>query len=291
MISGTDDRAAGTPGVEDFAPSAKVIADSISTEGIRVTTLEVRLHRFMHSELNTHRAFSRNSASSRAIPVAKQIARLLDEPVLPLMWPAERKGMQGGAPLPSNKAFAARQTWLRARDEAVACANTLADIGVHKSVVNRLLEPFMSHTVIITATDWSDFFAQRKMPQDGSEPLAQAEIVIAAEAIYTAREESTPEKLTLGQWHLPYIADWELKSMPMVQARKVSVARCARVSYLTQDGVRSPQADLDLYQRLRTANPPHWSPLEHVCTPATADEPVKGNLTGWHQLRHLRGDQ
>jgi hypothetical protein len=274
--------------VKDFEPSARVIADSVAKDtGYRVTTLEVRLHRFMLAEFNTHRAFSRNSASSRAIPVHKQMVTVAEEPAVPLLWPSERKGMQGGPPLPTYKARAARETWLRARDEMVECAETLTTLGVHKSVVNRLLEPFLPHTVIATATDWGDFYAQRTPPQDGGEPLAQSEIVAPALLMRKAYLASTPVELTLGQWHLPYLDDWELKSMPVEQAKQVSVARCARVSYLTQNGTRDVAEDITLHRRLVNANPPHWSPFEHVATPAAKDEPVKGNFTGWHQLRHM----
>jgi hypothetical protein len=274
--------------VKDFEPSAVVIADSVAKDtGYRVTTMQVRLHRFMLPEFNTHRAFSRNSASSRAIPVNRQFIKMAEEPAVPLLWPGERKGMQGGPPLPTEKAIAAREVWLRARDEMMGCAEAMVNLGVHKSVVNRLLEPFLPHTVVVTATDWGDFYAQRLPPQDGSEPLAQAEIVAAAIVMRKAYTDSTPAQLIPGEWHLPYLDDWELKSMPVVQAKQVSVARCARTSYLTQDGKRDVAEDLNLYRRLLHASPPHWSPFEHVATPAVPDEPVKGNFTGWHQLRHM----
>lgn len=273
--------------MSDFAPSARVIADSVSAvTGDRLTTLEVHMHRFMLVDFNTHRALSRNSSSSRALSVERQLQRLTDQTAMPLLWPGERKGMQGGPPLPTERVSAARQTWLRARDEAMAAARTLADLGVHRSVVNRLLEPFMVQTIVVSATDWDNFFAQRLPPQDGSEPLAQAEIVYAAVAMRKAMLASEPTKLTLGQYHLPYLQDWELTTLPTDQAIMASVARCARTSYLNQDGVRDVAKDVALYQRLVTAKPPHWSPLEHVATPAARREPVLGNFTGWHQARH-----
>jgi hypothetical protein len=248
--------------------------------------MEVRMHLSMQRAFNTHRAFSRNSASNRAIPVARNLARIAEEPVLPLVWPQERPGMQGGPPLPTSKADQARDTWLAARDNAVTAVEQLLNLGVHKSIANRLLEPFQAVTIIVTATDWDDFFAQRIGAYD-AEPLAQAEIRAPAEHMWKAMQRSTPEKLSLGQWHLPYLNAWELKTLPQEQAISISVARCARVSYLTHTGVRDVQADLNLFQRLVTANPPHWSPLEHVATPALPTETVKGNFTGWHQLRHL----
>lgn len=263
----------------DFTTTAQVIADSISPAGNRLTTIEVTLHRFVLAELNTHRVFSRNSASSRAIPVATTMARIADTPVVPLAWPAEQRGMQGGDELPADLATQARAAWLNARDAAVDYAEQLAQIGVHKSVVNRLLEPFATTTVIISATDWHGFWRQR------CSPLAQPELRAAAQAMNSAYEASVPRRLTAGQWHLPYIRGAELPEL-LSRALMVSAARCARVSYRTHDGRRDIDADLNLYDRLIAADPPHASPLEHPATPARPGEPVRGNFTGWHQLRH-----
>lgn len=284
-------------------PSAKVVADSISVDGHRLTTLEVVIHRFCLSEFNTHRVMSRNSASSRAIPFAKQLDRVMDDPALPVSWPAEQRGMQGGEELPDRGLLA--DVWLDARDAAVRQAKHLSSLGVHKSVVNRLLEPFMWHTIAVTATAWENFFRQR------CSPLAQPEIRVAAEAMRAAMEASTPGKLGVGEWHLPYVQDvdreWAasrfeahglLRSLDLDATEllvRISVARCARVSYLTQAGVRDPSEDLRLYDRLVTAEPPHASPLEHVATPAAwnvrtgydSDSllPVVGNFLGWEQKR------
>jgi len=134
-------------------PTASVIADSTSPSRTRLTTLEVRLHRFVLAELNTHRVFSRNSASSRAIPIAKQIERVLTDPAVPLEYGSKRTGMQAGPPLDGDALVEAQQVWLAARDSAVAAAQDLLRLGVHKQVANRLLEPFMWHTVIVSSTD------------------------------------------------------------------------------------------------------------------------------------------
>ncbi|AXV08027.1 Thymidylate synthase thyX [Euzebya pacifica] len=260
-------------------PSATVVADSVSPEGVRVTTIEVTLHRFVLAELNTHRVFSRNSASSRAIPIGKQIARVETDPAMPVEFGANQRGMQAGAPLEGEEEKAAIDAWLRARDAAVDAVRVLDDLGVHKQVANRILEPFMWHTVIVTATDWDGFWHQR------CSPLAQPEIRVAAEAMREAFDASTPRAMAAGEWHTPYVRDDELDLDDRTK-RRISAARCARVSYLTHDGRRDLSADEELYQRLVTADPPHWSPLEHVATPAVDGEAVLGNLRGWHQLRH-----
>lgn len=274
-------------GVPDFVPKARIIADSIHN-GNRLTSMEVKMHRFMLPAFNSHRQFSRNSASSRAIPVDKQLERVINEPAVPVIWAAERKGMQGGPLLPTSEADYARDLWIAARDEAVNSAAKLSMLGVHKSITNRLLEPFMSHTVIVSSTEWDNFFSQRLKPQDGSEPLAQAEIVAAAEAMRAALDGSTPEPLGEDDWHLPYLNQEERSSLSIVDARCVSAARCARVSYLTHDGKRDIGADIHLFRRLAFAKPPHWSPMEHVATPAGPDWAWhKGNFVGWQQLRHI----
>ena len=282
--------------------SAKVIADSVSPAGIRLTTMEVTFHRFVLAEFNTHRVFSRNSASSRAIPFKKQVARVMDNPAIPVKWAAEQRGMQGGDEI--DYPWLARGNWLEARSNAINSAARLANLGVHKSIVNRLLEPFMWHTVIVTATEWQGFWDQR------CSELAQPEIKVAAELMREAYDASTPSEVDYDEWHLPYVTDedWDsaisiIDSVPyswnaeeynnavVDVVKHVSVARSARVSYLNHDGTRNIKRDLDLYDRLVSADPLHASPLEHVATPATMEEmydgTVLGNFTGWHQMRHF----
>lgn len=283
-------------------PSAKVIADSVSRRGNRLTTLEITCHRFVLAEFNTHRKFSRNSASSRAIPYMKKDGtggmreRVMENPALPLVWASEQRGMQGGAELLGEPLAAAKEAWLRARDAVVLETDYLHRLGLHKSLINRLLEPWMWHTIICSSTEWANFWVQR------CSPLAQPEMRIPAELMESAiraLEGSTPTFLDEGEYHTPYV---DKDEVPNVQDRKrVSVARCARVSLLTHDGVRDWNLDLDLYAKLVTAKPPHASPLEHVATPCTCPPPREwvwdkersrwdgmhlGNFDGWDQHRH-----
>lgn len=234
------------------------------------------MHRFVLAELNTHRVFSRNSSSSRAIPIAKQIERVLEDPAVPMEFGANQKGMQAGEIVADTEG--AMAAWLAARDAAVDHVRQLLDIGVHKQVTNRLLEPFMWQTVIVSSTDWENFFSQR------CSPLAQPEIRLAAEAMRDAYMASSPTPVAAEGWHTPYIREDE-GDLDLETKKRISVARCARVSYLTHDGKRDLDADLNLYDRLITADPPHWSPMEHVATPG--DGP--GNFAGWLQLRHIIG--
>lgn len=268
---------------------ARVMADSVNGNGERVTTMEVQCHRFVLAEFNTHRVFSRNSASSRAIPFEKQVERVLNNPAIPLSFPIEKKGMSGGDEVLSPRA--AEGVWLDARDKAVESAQYLAAMKVHKSVVNRILEPFMWHKIIVTATEWDNFFDLRISPQ------AQPEINALATQMLAALNASDPDYLTPGTWHTPYITeqDWmmlydgvgEHWENAFQMANVVSAARCARVSYLTHDGQRDFSEDVRLFNTLVTNG--HWSPLEHVCTPYAPDTVASlrlGNLTGWQQLRH-----
>jgi hypothetical protein len=213
------------------------------------------------------------------VPVAKAIEAVTRDPALPVEFGTTKAGMQAGPPLADDGE--AVSIWLEARDAAVSAANRLRELGVHKQVVNRLLEPFEWHTVIVTATDWEGFWHQR------CSPLAQPEIRAAANAMRDAYLESVPTTVGIGSWHLPYLHDEE-QELGSELARRVSAARCARVSYLTHDGRRSLDDDLNLYDRLVSADPPHASPLEHVATPSKGSgEPAAGNLRGWVQLRHL----
>ncbi len=259
-------------------PSARVIADSIAPRGSRLVTIEAKMHRYVLAEFNTHRVFSRNSASSRAIPVSKQIAAVRNDPAMPLEWGSNQKGMQAGDELTGEDLEVAKKVWLAARDAAVNAAEELAAVGLHKQVSNRLLEPFMWHTAIVTSTEWENFYQQR------CSPLAQPEIRAVAEAMQEAMEASTPHPLDYGSWHTPYVdPDEGLGGEDML---KISAARCARVSYLTQDGVRDVSKDIELYDRLTSASPMHASPLEHVARPQRIDEDSVGNLRQWRQLRH-----
>lgn len=257
---------------------AKIIADSVSAGGHRLVTMEVTFPRLVLAEFNTHRMFSRNSASSRAIPVKTQLARVRDEPFVPEGWGRNQAGMQAEREVDEAAAGEAREVWLAARDRAVEQVERLLELKIHKQLANRLLEPFLWHTVIVTATDWSNFFALRANPE------AQPEIGRVAALMRQVYDSGTPVDVPDGSWHLPLLQPEEYDGSfeHTEQARQVSAARCARVSYLTHDGRRDLDADLKLYRRLVESG--HLSPLEHVATPDPAGTRI-GNFVGWRQLR------
>lgn len=269
---------------------AKIIADSVNTAGNRITTFELTYPRFVHAELMTHRMFSRNSASSRAIPTPKLMERIARDPVLPKWWGKNQSGMAANEQLVGHELVEVRDLWLAGRDHALELAQKLRKAGLHKQIANRVLEPWMFITVIVTATEYDNWFHLRCSPQ------AQPEIAWIAHEMQRCYEENTPSALDPGMWHTPYVTTKDASHPLYVNPReftiasdplgvvKISAARCARVSYLTHDGVRDLTADIVLHDRL-TGNG-HWSPFEH---PAEADaEPNRhGNFIGWRQYRKL----
>jgi len=264
-----------------MAFSARVLLDSRAPNGARLTTFEVRYPRFIHSEMMTHRMFSRNAASSRAIPIKKMIAAVREDPALPIHWGRNQTGMSAREEISADIAALAKAEWQAALTDALRHAERLAekDIDLHKQLVNRLLEPFAWITVIITATDWANFFTQRAHED------AQPEIKHIAEMMLAEYHASTPVPVGAGRWHLPLIQDDERQLTDDLLC-KISVARCARVSYLTHDGKRDHAKDIELYDRLLDGGANgHWSPFEHVATPAATADARSGNFVGWDQFR------
>lgn len=242
---------------------ATILADS-TADGVRLTTLCVNIPRFILAELNTHRRFSRSSASSRAIPVEKRIAAVRDAPFVPEAFARNRKGMSAGASISGWKQTASRLVWLGSSKAACFGAWMLSKLGVHKQWANRLIEPFMWHPVIISATRWSNFFHQRVSAH------AQPEMRRVAESIKAAMDASEPKALSAGDWHMPMLREEDYTSAdsayPIARTRyllKLSIARCARISYNTHDGRRDTLADLRLFDETLAANG-HLSPMEHA---------------------------
>lgn len=238
--------------------TARILADSLAPCGERLTTMEWTYPRAIHSEIMTHRALTKSSASSRAIPVEKLIQRIIDDPWIPMYIGANQKGMQAGEELSPVARSLATMEWLRARDNAVASARLMIDWGAHKQVVNRLLEPWMHITVIVSGTSWTNFFGLR------DHPMAEPHFQHLARAAKEAMASSAPKRLKTGEWHLPLIHDEDREALSVADLVRVSVGRCARVSYLTHDGRRDHAADIELHDRLVVQQPAHAAPAEHV---------------------------
>ena len=279
----------------------KVIADSISEVGKRITTMEIKFHRYILPEFNTHRVFSRNFSSSRAIPTAKLLEQVRTKPAMPIHWGKNQPGMQAKEELSGAALDNAMQQWQLAAETAAAHAEGLAAQGAHKQIVNRILEPFLYVTGIVTSTEY-DNWDQLRAHED-----AQPEIHDLALKMREARLYSKPKLLVPGEWHLPYVSIEEQNDgffkhpANKFMLQKISAARCCRVSYLKHDGsLPNIDDDLALFQRLAGAVPIHASPLEHQATPDDLDyaedgytclgfrkRSMHGNFYGWVQYRKL----
>ena len=275
--------------------NAKIVADSINSENCRLTTFILTMPRIILSEFNTHRAISRNSASSRAVPYEKMLARVQENPFIPIKWMKDHSGMQGNEFFTEeNEINILKEEWLKGRDEAVKTSQRLSSLGLTKQIVNRGLETYMWHTVIATGTNWENFFSLR------AEAGAEIHIQELAYQMLEAYNASNPQSLEPGKWHIPFGDTFDhnrLKElMPEVMPDSVTMydeelerlkvqiatARCARVSYFNFDGTDDYSADIKLHDRLAKSG--HWSPFEH-CAMAMRSCDFIGNFQGFRQYR------
>ena len=271
--------------------SAKIILDSVNPHnGIRLVTSELTYPRFIHAEFMTHRQFSRNAASSRAIPTRKMIKMVLENPAMPVSWGINKKGMSADYDLEDSRS--AELLWKLASEDAAKYAEDLRRMKLHKQITNRILEPWKWMTVICSATLHSNCVALRDLKD------AQPDIQEVDKLWRKSLDESIPVERS---WHIPYLQEDEL-DLDIDLQKKISVARCARVSYLTHDGKRDIEKDLQLYERLLTGGSHgHWSPFEHVAQATKMQDatynfvtkewergPIwSGNFRGWVQYRKL----
>jgi hypothetical protein len=291
--------------------SAEVIlASKHALTGKMLYTLRWRYPRWIHAEGRTHRIMrigedefwehrtpspmedpnlSRNASSSRAIPVTKLIQDVIDDPAIPIFWGANQKGMQAGAECNEmikfgDVAVTNEKAWLMAMNSAITYARAFNDAGYHKQIVNRLVEPFSHITVIVSATEWDNFFALRDHGD------AEPHICLLAQRTKEAMEACEVQVLQPGEWHLPFantvedgvgIVEWLGSNFKPIELAptyklKLSAARCASTSYKTVEGFdMSPDRAAQLYGKLATSNPIHASPFEHV---AQADERTDPSL-------------
>lgn len=257
---------------------AKVIEASTVPGGKTIWSIETKHHRFIHGELLTHRVFSRNAMSSRAVPVKKILSQVWNDPAMPVHWGANQPGMQAKAQLTGWRLKVAKGLWKAASKVACGFAWGFIKVGLAKQVANRILEPWQWMTTIITATEWDNFFELRDHED------AQPEFRVLAQAIREAMQQYTPRTSVV---HAPYTSVIERDSIDLLTLFKVSAARCARVSYLTHDGkTPSMEADLALFERLVGSKPLHASPIEHQAV-AMAVDGRSNNFIGWKQFRQM----
>lgn len=294
--------------------SAKVIADSVSPAGDRITTFELEYPRWIHGELMTHRVFSRNAMSSRAVPIDKMLDQVWNDPAMPVEWGKNQSGMQAKEKFELDYEIATCEfLWKQAAKAAVDQAKRLQAKGLHKQLVNRVLEPFQLMKTVVTATEWDNFFWLRCHPD------AQPEIRKLADCMGSAKDQSTPEVLKTEEWHTPYVSHFRASDgdaaleyhsnnlgLSVEDALKVSASCCAQVSFRFCDD--SIDKALRIYDRLVESTPVHASPFEHQATPMIEPEGDQlaslhiergvthmdrnlamwsGNFKGWIQYRQL----
>jgi thymidylate synthase ThyX len=303
---------------------ARVVADSISETGKRITTFELEYHRFIHSELMTHRHFSRNAMSSRAVPISKMIEQVRTIPATPIHWGKNQAGMQAEIENSNyiscpeyiylvSEVNTKEMYWSLCAKAASDMAEQMPDAGYHKQIVNRLLEPFQMMKTVLTATELDNFFWLR-LDAD-----AQPEIQELAKCMYEALQKSKPELLLDGEWHTPYVTHHRFNNgdaileyvmenirVKVEEALAISASCCAQVSYRTLNTTYDKA--MAIYDKLLSGGKPHCSPFEHQATPATREviltfgedrwpkgvthidssgEVWSGNFCGWIQHRQL----
>ena len=248
---------------------ARVLKDSVSHNNKRLITMEIEYPRFILAELNTHRMLSKNSASSRAIPTKAMREHVMQDPALPVHWGQNQPGMQAHEEV-ADKARALT-LWHAAKESACYYNEQFEAMGVHKQIANRVTEPWMTMKTVISGTEWANFFYLRNHKD------AQPEIAALAKCMFHAQEESTPELLYPGEWHVPYIDTIRHAATGTLEyyvgdhivdqelAIKVSASCCAQVSYRKTDD--SIGKALRIYDQLINSKPAHASPVEHQATP------------------------
>ena len=275
--------------------SARIIADSLNEHGNRLTTFVLTFPRIVLAEFNTHRMISKNSASSRAIPFDKIVSIVEEDPFIPIKWMKDHKGMQGTEYFEDGAAL--KLMWLKARDEAVRHAKFFSVKGLTKQLCNRLLEPFMWHTMICTASEWENFFALRAH--------SDAEIHIQ-ELAYKMLDEynaHTPKQLKAGEWHIPFGDNIQMSVLdqhdistkfPSIKSKedlkiRIATARCARVSYLNFEGKDDYEADIKLHDRLLESG--HMSPFEHCARAMNKDEYKNNSISTYDNIPNIGMEQ
>ena len=291
--------------------TAKIVKDSVSESGKRITTFELEYNRYIHAELLTHRMLSKNCSSSRAIPIEKMLGYIENNMAVPVYLGRNKSGMQAVEEIEHKDE--AVSVWKDSFYQVEDSVNKLLDLKVHKQIANRLTEPYQMMKVVVTATEWDNFFNLR-IDKD-----AQPELVMLADKMFNAMQGSTPKTLKAGQWHLPYVeiendgysnsheyfiydedksnseTNGYMYKTPLLleDAIKISVASCAAVSYRTEN-MTLAKAD-KIFDMLINAENLHSSPFEHVAMPMRFPEmkdiAMKKFVSGWDEgVTHMRRD-
>lgn len=258
-----------------------VLADSLNTKtGDRATTF--LLERFplrVLAEINTHRVFSRNAGSTRAIPVGKVIEQVINDPYIP-DWTRKQPGMQGARDLASGKRDKATQRSLEARDYQIEVVRELHENwDIAKQDCNWYLAPWMRLPYIVTSTTFGNFFKLRV-----NEKTVHPALYGYAKDMRELFHESVPQFIEPGDWHIAF-GDMGLEDMSLQEKLKISAARAARGSYNDHFGDFKPERDYKLHDDLLREG--HMSPFEHQLK-AQEQKRMYRNLQGFmHYRQHV----
>ena len=256
--------------------SATVLAATKNARGKRIVTWELVYPRYIHAELMTHRCFSRNAASSRAVPIERMVREVIEAPVFFEEVGLDKPGMSSDGEVRPGVRDGFRMGWKElGRNVALMVERWSKEYGIHKQVLNRALEPWVRIRTIVTTTETKNFFDLRL------DKAAQPEMQVLARCMKESLEHAEKEGIYSNKYHIPYKECFKEEVPECLFVR--SVAACARVSGLRQDGKPTTlEDDLKLFKRLYEKG--HLSPFEHVCF--DNGSAVSANLKGWKSLRH-----
>lgn len=272
----------------NFVPPI-LLLDSVSSKDKRPASFKMRYPKMVHGDFMTHRVFSRNASSSRAIP-NKRLTLTTEEDMYLPEFRLDRPGMQPGEYLDPDMQGLAQHIWKDAADYCISASRKLSGLKVGKQWANRMIEWFGYINVIVTATDFDNFIGLREELTEDMWPMAQDEIYFQADAIKLLLRNHEPTLLREGEWHLPMTRPGEFVDLPLEHRLRIDAARCAGISYETVMGDPMTVETADrICNKLLTARRVHASPFEHQCSPDPDNKrpDLHGNFDGWIQHRKM----
>lgn len=282
-------------------PTSKVVAHSKSSvTGKEVITFELEFWRGVLAEFNTHNALSKNTSSSRAIPVPTMIKQVRENTGMPVRFGAANKGMQDAGEhndlvictnemAESLGGMYPQDAWVFAANQAADLAQAFHEAGYAKQVCNRLIEPFQNVKMVVTATDLDNFYWLR------DHYMADPTIEALAKAIKKSHEDSVPVVLEPGEWHTPYYGEgfWKTgDTTSLGNALSISASCCAQASFRTLNDTIEKAKDIvsKLNLGVDMTEPCHASPTEHQATPIAASEERSCNDYGGGERYYFGND-
>lgn len=253
-----------------------------------ITTLLCEYPRYIHSEIMTHRQLSRNSGSSRATPFNIYCERIIKDPAFFAELGINRSGMNADSVLNKENAEAFKHEYMQLMHHTVDTAMSWsAKYNLHKQIINRVLEPYVRTSTVITATEWDNFLYTRAIAK-GVEPVMHLLANCIKQAVDYANENAKD-----GVAHLPFVTDNEFNTCSLKDCVKHAVSRSARCTILSNvtKKLSTIEEDEKLYNWLSSADPMHASPFEHIAFATKSYEPYYNLRGGWMSQRFVLDTQ